>query len=644
MPFQPGRLLNKKMLIATQQRFAALTFGKKIAGICSLFIFPTALAVYLIVSGYTKDLNVARLEEVGTAYQRPLEEVFQQLQIAQRLTDRYLGGQQSLRDPVLDEQKQVDQALEKLGDADVRFGPTLQFTAEGLAERNREHYRFETLRNEWESLKRDVATLNADAAHKRHAHLIADVRTMITHMGDTSGLILDPDLDSYYLVDATLVALPQMQDRLAEIAAAGALSLAQPAVTEDQRAHFALLAAMLKENDLDRITADIHTALSEDRNFYGVSETLQQNLPPAAKECIEANQDLLALMEKVQTSGAGAVSSGQFAAAAIKAGEASFTLWHTAIRELDGLLDKRMEHYTQLRRRAVIATILTLLVCCLVAYLVARRVTTQLKTVIERLGQQVVAIAGAASQISSSSQSLAQGASEQAASIEETSASTCEITAMFQTNTERCRSAAGLVVEAQQKFLQTNQSLDEMVVAMEEINSSSTSIAKVIKVIDDVAFQTNILALNAAVEAARAGEAGAGFAVVAGEVRNLAQRCAEAARQTAVLIRECIAKSNDGKAKVDNMSLAIRAITEQAGKIKTLVEQVNLGSGEQAKGVEQIGKAIVQMEQVTQKTASGAEQGAAAAEELSNQSEALRDIVQQLVAVVSGREAALQHS
>ena len=643
MPFRPSHLLSQMMLTETRHRFAALTFGKKVAAICSLFILPTALAVYLIVSGYTKDLNVARLEEAGTAYQRPLEEVFQQLQIVQRLTDQYLGGQQNLHDPVLEAQKQVDQALEKLRHADARFGPALQFTTEGLAERNREHYCFETLRNEWESLKRELATLGPDAAHKRHAHLIADVRAMITHLGDTSGLILDPDLDSYYLMDATLVALPQMQDRLAEIEAAVASSLAQPAITDAERIHFAVLTAMLKESDLDRLTADIHTALSEDRNFYGLSETLQQNLPPAAKECIEANRELLALMEKVRTSGAGAVSPDQFAAAAIKAEEASFTLWHIAIRELDELLDKRMEHYTQLRRRAVVATFLTLLVCCLVAYLVARRVTSELKTVIERLGQQAIAIAGAASQISASSQSLAQGASEQAASIEETSASTHEITAMFQTNTERCRSAAGLVVEAQQKFLETNRSLDQMVVAIEEINSSSTSIEKVIKVIDDVAFQTNILALNAAVEAARAGEAGAGFAVVAGEVRNLAQRCAEAARQTAVLIRECISKSNDGKAKVDNMSQAIRAITEEAGKIKTLVEQVNLGSGEQAKGVEQIGKAITQMEQVTQKTASGAEQGAAAAEELSNQSETLRDIVQQLVAVVSGREAALQH-
>ena len=158
--------------------------------------------------------------------------------------------------------------------------------------------------------------------------------------------------------------------------------------------------------------------------------------------------------------------------------------------------------------------------------------------------------------------------------------------------------------------------------------------------IDEIAFQTNILALNAAVEAARAGEAGMGFAVVADEVRNLAQRCAQAAKDTAALIEESITKSNDGKVKVDQVATAIRTITEESAKVKTLVDEVNRGSQEQARGIEQIGKALAQMDQVTQQTAANAEESASAAEELNAQSEALKEVVEGLTTMVGGGDAA----
>jgi methyl-accepting chemotaxis protein len=279
-----------------------------------------------------------------------------------------------------------------------------------------------------------------------------------------------------------------------------------------------------------------------------------------------------------------------------------------------------------------------LLAIAVVAVLVIRGINRTLAAAVGGLSEGAEQVAAAAGQVSSSSQSLAQGSSEQAASLEETSASSEEINSMARKNSENSRGAAELVTQSQQKFVQTNRSLDQMVVAMGEINTQSDKISKIIKVIDEIAFQTNILALNAAVEAARAGEAGMGFAVVADEVRNLAQRCAQAAKDTAVLIEESIAKSNDGKTKVDQVATAIRAITEESAKVKTLVDEVNLGSEEQARGIEQIGKAIIQMEQVTQQTAANAEESASAAEQLNAQSETLKDIVDQLATMVGGGE------
>jgi methyl-accepting chemotaxis protein/methyl-accepting chemotaxis protein-1 (serine sensor receptor) len=255
-------------------------------------------------------------------------------------------------------------------------------------------------------------------------------------------------------------------------------------------------------------------------------------------------------------------------------------------------------------------------------------------------------VASAAMQVSAASQSLAQGTSEQAASLEETSSSSEEINAMTQKNAENSKAAAALVVQSGLGFQEANLKLELLVVAMGEINAQSDRISKIIKVIDEIAFQTNILALNAAVEAARAGEAGMGFAVVADEVRNLAQRCAQAAKDTSALIEESIAKSLDGKEKVNQVVVVIAAVSEQASRVKTLVDEVHLGSQEQARGTEQIAKAISQMEQVTQKNAASAEESASASEELSGQAETMKADVTQLQALVGGggRDAAPEAS
>ncbi|HEY2016078.1 MAG TPA: methyl-accepting chemotaxis protein [Bryobacteraceae bacterium] len=263
---------------------------------------------------------------------------------------------------------------------------------------------------------------------------------------------------------------------------------------------------------------------------------------------------------------------------------------------------------------------------------------------VQALGRIAVSVAAgaeqvrlAASQLSASSQTIAQGASEQAAALEETSASTEEIAAMARRNTESSRSAASIVASSENRFASTTRVLDQMVIAMAEINQSSGKISKIIKVIDEIAFQTNILALNAAVEAARAGEAGMGFAVVADEVRNLAQRSAQAAHDTTALIEESIGRSKAGKSRVDEAAAAMGELGQEAQQVKTLVDDVNLGSQEQARGIEQIGKAISQIEQVTQSASASSEENAAAAMELNRQSVTLGEVVEDLSALVRGR-------
>jgi methyl-accepting chemotaxis protein len=236
-------------------------------------------------------------------------------------------------------------------------------------------------------------------------------------------------------------------------------------------------------------------------------------------------------------------------------------------------------------------------------------------------------VAAASSQVAGSAQSLSRGASEQAASLEETSASMEEMASMTRRNAENSESAAQLMGEADGMVERSHKALEEMVGSMKSISDASTRVAKIIRTIDEIAFQTNILALNAAVEAARAGEAGMGFAVVADEVRNLAQRSAQAAKDTAGLLEESVAKSLEGNARMAVVAGAIGSITSAVAQARGLVDQVSVASRQQAQGIDQVTQAIGQMEKVTQSTAATAQESAAASEELSAQADTALAIV-----------------
>lgn len=235
---------------------------------------------------------------------------------------------------------------------------------------------------------------------------------------------------------------------------------------------------------------------------------------------------------------------------------------------------------------------------------------------------------------------MAEGAARQVAtntlSMEASSSASDQITSMTLRNADNSRAAAEEMQKVDGRIKEGNAALGEMVDSMRDIKDSGAKIARIIKVIDEIAFQTNILALNAAVEAARAGAAGAGFAVVADEVRNLAQRSAQAAKDTAPLIEDSVAKSNGGSVKLEQVTVMIRSITESAAKVKILVDEVSLGSQEQARGIEQVSKTILEMEQVIESSAATAEESAAAGQQLAGQAETMHTIAMELRGVVAG--------
>ena len=265
-----------------------------------------------------------------------------------------------------------------------------------------------------------------------------------------------------------------------------------------------------------------------------------------------------------------------------------------------------------------------------------RSITQPLNRLIADLTSGADQVTAASSEISSSSQSLAEGASEQAASLEETSSSLEEMSSMTQRNAENAGKVKALGSQARAAGDTAVHDMQAMGTAMDAIKTSSDDIAKIIKSIDEIAFQTNILALNAAVEAARAGEAGAGFAVVADEVRSLAQRCAQAAKETAAKIEGAIGKSAQGVAISGKVAAALNDIVAKVRQVDELVAGVAAASREQTQGIAQINSAVSQMDKVTQSNAANAEESASAAEELNAQAEAMKEAVAELLRLVDG--------
>ncbi|HVU16634.1 MAG TPA: methyl-accepting chemotaxis protein [Candidatus Didemnitutus sp.] len=271
--------------------------------------------------------------------------------------------------------------------------------------------------------------------------------------------------------------------------------------------------------------------------------------------------------------------------------------------------------------------------------IVTRSTGAALKSVTVQLAAGSEQTTAAAGEVSATSQSLADGASEQAASLEETSASLEEIASMTKRNAESAAQAKGLASETRSAAERGASSMAEMKQAMDAIKDSSSNIAKIVKTIDEIAFQTNILALNAAVEAARAGEAGAGFAVVSEEVRSLAQRSAAAAKETATMIEESVNRSGRGVAISATVASSFDEILGKARKVDGLVGEIATASNEQHQGIGQVTQAVAQMDKVTQANAAGAEEAAAAAEELNSQARVQLEQVR-ILEQLAGFEAA----
>lgn len=299
-----------------------------------------------------------------------------------------------------------------------------------------------------------------------------------------------------------------------------------------------------------------------------------------------------------------------------------------------------LEESRSAMKRSIAFGFAAMAVLMVITYLLARTIGATLDTMSGHLSISAGDLETSAQALQSGGESLAKGASEQAAALQEISASLEQMGGMTRRNAEGSAQAKALAAEARKTGDQGAQEMERMTQDMQAIKDSSRAISKIIKTIDEIAFQTNILALNAAVEAARAGEAGMGFAVVADEVRSLAQRSAQAARETADKIADAITKTEKGAHTSQQVAALLHEIVDKARKLDELVGEVATASQEQRVGIDQLSKAMGALDRITQENAASAEHSAAAAQELNGHAHGVSDAVEQLTVLVRGGEAA----
>lgn len=356
-----------------QTQTKRMSVGTKIWLIAGSFSLPIAVLMYLMLNSINENIAFARKELQGNAYLRPLEDLLQAIFEVEFVRHGCNASCEERRRAAF---KHVEQAFARLEEVDRMYGVSLQFTEEGLAKRGRSHLRPAQLRKKWEQV----------ASGGDSSSLIQDLRAMITHAGDTSNLILDPDLDSYYLMDVTLLALPQAQWRMGRAAAAGAALLTSAHPEPKDRLRLMSDAALMKEADLERVIASTTTAFNEDANFYGTHATLRPRLEPALQQYRQAHEKFIAVTQEISETEGTNWSAAAYLEAAKAALDASFACWRAAVDELDGLLETRIASYQHKKRRALLLAALALLAACGLAYALARSITKPLSGLAQSLG------------------------------------------------------------------------------------------------------------------------------------------------------------------------------------------------------------------------------------------------------------------
>jgi methyl-accepting chemotaxis protein len=638
-----------------KQFISTMRVGRRFALLGVIAALLMLVPTVLFVGQAWQSLQAARREAQAIAPMKGLLQLMQLTQQHRGLSGLVLGGDASLSQQRTAKQGEVDAAWAKLK-------PLFEQAAVGSGARAS----LQQAAADWAALSAKMGSggLSGAQSFSTHTALVKQQLGIADQLSDDFGLSLDPETDSYQLIQATLYALPMLGEELGKARARGAALLKAGSATSADRVTLAVYLAAA-----ERLLDDL-------RQAYGKSVAARPSLKPALErsfgEAVQRTEQALRLgrtqlLEAEQPS----YSATEYFAEYTRSIDSLLALNAAGMEVLDSMLSERAS--AQQRQLALLtgALLLVAVLGAWIGVLASRSITGQLGgepgdvvaavnaiahgdlsvrivtagaaadsivSAMARMQQELLkvvsqvrnssdSIATGSAQIASGNADLSQRTEEQASNLQQTAASMEQLTSTVKLNAETARTANEVAASVSAAAVQGGGVVAQVIETMQGISASSKRIADIIGVIDGIAFQTNILALNAAVEAARAGEQGRGFAVVASEVRSLAQRSANAAREIKGLIGDSVSRVEAGSQLVDAAGQAMSDIVGQVKRVSDLIAEISHASGEQTQGISQVGAAVQQLDQVTQQNAALVEESAAAAESLRQQASRLSEVV-----------------
>jgi methyl-accepting chemotaxis protein len=625
-----------------------LAVSRRLALISAAYVLPMAVLLYSLTATINESIHFAELEQAGNQFQRPLMELLWD-------TIEYGGLAEEAKSP---DEKKIEQDIDALEVAYQTWGEQLQFTPAGLAMRQRSHLTVEEVRKEWSMFRGAIAKKSSSEVTDSRKRLVTLIRGMITHMGDTSNLILDPDLDSYYVMDATLLAIPQLQERLFNISNTTAALKTESELSKADQIQAAVFAATLQESDLIRIKGDFETAFNEDENFNGVSNSLKDQVSPRLESLLNSGNDMFSTLENISESQT--IQDEQqrdFKSGIESTLQSSKELWLAAATELDQLLTTRISGHV-LRKWIMLGAFAGALLLSFVwVFIVNSSITRPLEKALRSLAQGGSALQTVTQQMTQSSDSLQLATTQQAAAVQQTAAAMAEIGSMVARTQECASEAVSASRDVSMQVEVGRDTMDQLVDSMNQIKESNSrlnemseiigDIANKTVIINDIVFKTQLLSFNASIEAARAGQHGRGFAVVAEEVGNLAEMSGAAAKeiqsllnrshsQVGNLIEMTQTKISRSEVVTARALKAFATISESVEKIAEYMGQINDAMREQATGIDQTSESMKDMDHSAQLNASVAVESVKVVTKLNDQGTTIGRVIGGLSELIRG--------